>query len=197
MKMLYKRAIENQTVAYETFSGAIDISRCDGYSLHAIWTNVTPSAHTFVAGDVNTTTSVITENAHGLQTGMVGQFTTTTTLPSGLSLATNYYVVVVSANTYKVATSLANAIAGTTVTISSGGTGTHTFTPTALAGNLKLQGSIDGVTYTDVSGGTTALSALAAFINVPNVYYPYVRIAVSPTAGVVRVTSGDLFAKGY
>jgi len=54
------------------------------------------------------------------------RFTTTTTLPTGLSLATDYYLVRVSATTARVATSLANAIAGTVIAYTDAGTGTHT-----------------------------------------------------------------------
>lgn len=54
------------------------------------------------------------------------RFTTTTTLPTGLSLATDYYLVRVSSTTARVATSLANAIAGTVVAYTDAGTGTHT-----------------------------------------------------------------------
>jgi hypothetical protein len=56
------------------------------------------------------------------------QFTTTTTLPTGLSLATDYWLVRQSATTAKVATSYANALAGTVVAYTDGGTGTHTLT---------------------------------------------------------------------
>jgi hypothetical protein len=56
------------------------------------------------------------------------QFTTTTTLPTGLSLATDYYLVRVSATTARVASSLANAIAGTVIAFTDAGTGTHTLT---------------------------------------------------------------------
>lgn len=44
-------------------------------------------------------------------TGTRVQLTTTTTLPAGLSLATNYYVIKVTDSTFKLATSYANAIA--------------------------------------------------------------------------------------
>lgn len=54
------------------------------------------------------------------------QLTTTTTLPGGLSLATDYYVIKVSDTTCKFATSYANAVAGTAVNITDAGTGTHT-----------------------------------------------------------------------
>lgn len=54
------------------------------------------------------------------------RFTTTTTLPTGLAINTDYYLVRVSATTARVATSLANAIAGTVVAFTDAGTGTHT-----------------------------------------------------------------------
>ena len=54
------------------------------------------------------------------------QLTTTTTLPGGLSLATDYYVIKVTDSTCKLATSYANAIAGTAINITDAGTGTHT-----------------------------------------------------------------------
>jgi len=49
-------------------------------------------------------------------------------LPTGLSAGTDYYLVRVSATTARVATSLANAIAGTVVAFTDAGTGTHTMT---------------------------------------------------------------------
>lgn len=54
------------------------------------------------------------------------QLTTTTTLPAGLSLATNYYIIKVTDLTIKFASSYANAVAGTAIDITSAGTGTHT-----------------------------------------------------------------------
>lgn len=56
------------------------------------------------------------------------RFTTTTTLPTGLSLATDYWLVRVSATTARVATSYANYIAGTVIAFTDAGTGTHTLT---------------------------------------------------------------------
>ncbi len=56
------------------------------------------------------------------------RFTTTGTLPTGLSLATDYWLVRQSGTTAKVATSIANAIAGTTIAYTDAGTGTHTMT---------------------------------------------------------------------
>ena len=54
------------------------------------------------------------------------QVSSTTTLPAGLSAATDYYVIKVSDLTCKLATSYANAVAGTAINITDAGTGTHT-----------------------------------------------------------------------
>jgi hypothetical protein len=56
------------------------------------------------------------------------QLTTTDTLPTGLALATDYYVIYVGVNTIQLATSLENALAGTAVAFTDGGVGTHTVT---------------------------------------------------------------------
>jgi hypothetical protein len=53
-------------------------------------------------------------------------FTTTGTLPTGLSLDTDYYVIKVSDYTCRLATNYANAVSGTYITFLSDGTGIHT-----------------------------------------------------------------------
>jgi len=66
----------------------------------------------------------------------VVQFTTTGTLPAGLSLATNYFITSNGSLTntiFNVSTSLANAEAGTFVDITDTGTGTHTCTSINIA----------------------------------------------------------------
>lgn len=68
-------------------------------------------------------TNIITSNAHGLSNEDCIRFTTTTTLPAGLSLATNYYVRDVTTNTFKVSATLG----GAEVDITDTGTGTHTY----------------------------------------------------------------------
>jgi hypothetical protein len=59
-------------------------------------------------------------------TGTEVTFSSTTTLPAGLSTSTTYYLIYQSATTFKVASSLANAYAGTAIDITDTGTGTHT-----------------------------------------------------------------------
>lgn len=94
-----------------------------------------------VATEVNPATGEITIPAHGYSTGSVGVLTTTGTLPAPLALATPYFVIFVSASVIKLASSLANAEAGTAITITDQGSaaGVNTFTSTAKAGTVTPQ----------------------------------------------------------
>ena len=91
-------------------------------------TNTLGFGDTFTADagtDIITMTST-TNIPSNILTGTRVRLTTTTTLPAGLALATDYYVINVTDSTFKLATSYANAIAGTAIDITSAGTGTHT-----------------------------------------------------------------------
>lgn len=93
-------------------------------------TNTLGQSDTFTADD---TTDICTYTStanfpSNLLTGTRTRLTTTTTLPAGLATATDYYLIKVSDTTFKLATSYANAIAGTAINITSTGTGTHTIT---------------------------------------------------------------------
>ena len=91
-------------------------------------TNTLGFGDTFTADagtDVITWTST-TNRPSNILTGTRVRLTTTTTLPAGLSLATDYYVIKVTDSTCKLATSYANAVAGTAINITDAGTGTHT-----------------------------------------------------------------------
>lgn len=70
--------------------------------------------------------AVVTEAGHGLATGNIVYFTTTGALPTGLSANTRYWAIVVDANTFRLATTLANALAGTAINTSGSQSGTHT-----------------------------------------------------------------------
>lgn len=83
-------------------------------------------------------TDIITLNSTNdtlvFQTGDRVQLTTSGSLPAGLSLATNYFVIVYQRKTtlrIKFATTLANALAGTAVNFTTTGSGTMTITKNA------------------------------------------------------------------
>ena len=83
---------------------------------------------TFIDGDVTVGTDVVAETAHGFVTGEGPvRLTSSGTLPAGLSLATDYWVIADSVNGLAFATNRANALADTRVDITAAaGGGTHT-----------------------------------------------------------------------
>lgn len=71
------------------------------------------------------TTDICTATAHGFETGDRVRVSSTTTLPAGLAAATTYYVIKLTADTFKLAATDALATAGTAVDVTDTGTGTH------------------------------------------------------------------------
>lgn len=85
----------------------------------------------FVDGDISA--NAIAETAHGLDTGDKIRLTTSGTLPSGLALLTDYYVIRVSANSFKLAASPQDAELGNAISITADGSGNHTLTSQEMA----------------------------------------------------------------
>jgi hypothetical protein len=152
-------------------------------ALQLNYQDTTPAAFTFTAA----ATDICTAVAHGAITGLKVAASTTTTLPAPLT-ATNYWIVKLSADTFSLATSLANAIAvpPVVVDITDAGTGTHTLTP-ATGGTRTLQVSIsmDGTNFVtawqvdgaaavtlatlNIATATAAASKLYAFPGIKNI----------------------------
>lgn len=151
---------------------------------------------TGTATKVAATGNTVSITAHGQVTGAVGQLTTSSSLPTGLSTSTNYYLIVVDANTIKFASSLANAAAGTAIALTAPGAGTQTFTPTALSSTgavAKLQVSNDGTNFADVTSATVTITSAG------NTYWELciqatgrklrssvLRVLFTPTTGTVK-----------
>ena len=94
------------------------------------YTATTDIAIDFVDGDVTPGTDTINEVGHNFFTGLKLQLTTTGTLPAGLALLTDYYVIKVDNDNFKLATSYADALNNIPVDITAAaGGGTHTATP--------------------------------------------------------------------
>lgn len=142
-----------------------------------------------VNDDVNASTDVITEAAHGLITGDLGRLTTTGVLPTGLAAATDYFVIKIDDNNFKLASSLPNALAGTAVNITADGSGVHTFTATALSGaSIKLQ-SYNGLSWVDVATSSNNITTTGS-ATWTGTSYPYgaLRAYVTIAAGRVNVS---------
>lgn len=89
---------------------------------------------------VDATTNEITQSGRSLDWGDGVRVSSTTTLPAGLSADTTYYVICADDERIKLATTVANAFAGTAIDITDAGTGTHTLTYWDEA-RYKLNGS--------------------------------------------------------
>lgn len=96
---------------------------------------------TFASTDVNTTTDQVAVTASPeLITGRKVQLTTTGTLPTGLALATDYYLIVVDSTHIQFASSLSNAVAGTAIDLTGAGSGTNTVTGALSARSIGDHG---------------------------------------------------------
>jgi len=86
---------------------------------------ITEQDATIATTDVDTTDDEITTTLD-LPTGSRITFATTDTIPGGLTAGTVYWAINVDSTTIQVASSFANAQAGTQIDITSQGAGTHT-----------------------------------------------------------------------
>jgi hypothetical protein len=154
-------------------------------------TDDAPTTKTFLDTDITTTGDFINIAAHGYQTGLVGTLTTTSALPTGLTNGANFYHVIRNAaGSIKLATSRANALAGTAVTLAKDGTGTHSFKATAIGGvDAHWQASMDGTSFTNIAGTTITAATTGNTQNFGPVGYNYARFEMTLTSGQVTVTS--------
>ena len=152
------------------------------------------------------TAALVTCIGHGMVTGDLYYFTTTGALPTGLTANTRYYAIYVSADTFRVATSIANASANTSVTTSGTQSGIHTVVRSPYGnGNLSttftlpdLRGRVPAGTETTpsritqaevgyvaaqgISGGTQAVAL--AVTEIPAHYHQTDFIRRTTTADV-------------
>lgn len=162
-------------------SESVNITEATSLSIVSNIINDAPTAKTFTADPV---TDQLTISAHGYKVGLKGQVSTTLTLPGGLAAATDYFVIVIDANTIKLATTHANALAGIAIDITTAGTGVQTFTPTALAGgSIVLQYSLDEVIWINVQAATPITASMVFSMNIDRPAYNYARLQYGLTAG--------------
>lgn len=117
------------TKCVQSFSKTFDLSDFKGYTIDCNWSvNAAYNVVIAQASGVDTTDDFVTSAAHTFVTGQKVRVSSSTTLPTGLSAATDYWVIALTANTFAFATTLANADAGTKIDITAVGTGNLTVT---------------------------------------------------------------------
>ncbi len=106
----------------------------------------------FNAADVDTVADEITVVAHGYATGDAINYyllpSDGAASPTGLSTGTVYYVIKVDDNTIQLATSLANAVAGTQITLGTAGTNSSTvLNPAGAAAQSVIMTGRDALVF--------------------------------------------------
>lgn len=124
-------------------------------------------------------TDIITHTNINLLNLSTIQVSSTTTLPAGLSAATNYFVIKLTDTTCKLATTYANAVAATPIDITSAGTGTHTI-------NTLLPRYTDGAGVQAMMWNTNATALGAATPNLSLASY------TNSTATAAKTTPATL-----
>lgn len=106
---------------------------------------------TFASRSSNTITVTGVDNHanNENQTGQAVLYTAASGAMTGLTHNTTYYLIRVTATTFQLATSVANANAGTAITLSSDGTGAQTFTITYTARPMAQSGGEEIHALTD------------------------------------------------
>lgn len=103
--------------------------------------------HAFTA---DSTTNTLTKSGHNFTTGQGPMAATTNgTLPAGLAIATDYWIIKIDTNTFQLAASAANALAATPipVTITTNGTGTNNV---RMAGTASRNTTVDGCHFVEI-----------------------------------------------
>ena len=150
------------------------------------------------------TSDICTMAGHGYTTGNGPvQATTTTTLPAGLALTTNYWIIRLSSSTFSLATTLALAQAGTAVDVTDTGTGTHTikqlpvFNCPLYIRTIKFvtAGTGGAMTVTEGSGGRK-LAHYVMSTNDREIFYieskaNAIYITTLPASAIVQVWTGE------
>jgi hypothetical protein len=169
-----------------------DISRSKGVAFQVTATHATPCAVVVAAACVSAACNSFTEACHGFATGLIGQVTTSAAdLPCGLCVCTNYFAIASSSGVFQLASSKANAIAGTAICLGDAGTGNHTFTPTAACGacgngTVTFHPSVDRATYPSCTVATAVcLSACNNHVvrNIADTYYNQIEVDVCVVLG--------------
>lgn len=143
-KFVIKMDNEKDAMIVGTFVGVL--RDADGIARPATFTLTASKEYIFGDGGVTLTPGkaetftvtigapgVVTQANHGLATGMAVKLATAGTLPTGLNTTDVFYVIRIDRNTFNLATTYANAIAGTKITTSATQTGAHTLVPQAIA----------------------------------------------------------------
>jgi hypothetical protein len=171
----------------------------DSFSVQAVIDVNTPAAVIVPSSAITFGSDNFQSTAHGFTTGLKVRIATDDTLPGPLLVATDYFVIVIDADNFKLASTLVLALAGTPINLTNDGVGNQTVTPSAIAGGtIKLQQS--DIENPSASASSTDWSDLGSATNITVDASPYLE-KDRPTSYWVRVlvtlTAGRISADFY
>jgi hypothetical protein len=143
-----------------------------------VFTSAAYVSKTFTDANVNITSNQVTITGHGYLTGQKVRVSTAGTLPSPLAAGVDYWLIKVDVNTIKLATSFANAVAGSAIDLTTTGTGTINVT-------VQTTGDIAAISFYSLplTKKTSAKLVLYRTLNTGTTYYRVTDQTV--TGGVV------------
>lgn len=201
MKYRLEQVTEEISGAYTFYSTPFQIGNigADSFSVAAQIDVDTPDAVVVASADIDFAENLWDAPAHGLSEGMKVRLTTSDTLPDPLLVATDYFVIVVDADSFMLAATLADAIAGTPITLVDAGVGDQTVTPSALAGGtIKLQQTntppAEDIWF-DLGSATNITVDANLYLEKDRPTCLWIRVAITLTAGHISATLHQL-AKG-
>lgn len=191
LKIIYEATQTEDDMVTTTNGETITLDGCQTFSAQCVVDVDTPANKTFLAAAVTVNpVNTITITAHGYTTGLKVQVSNPGSLPTGISAVTDYFVIVIDANTIKLASSLVFALAGTSISITNIGSGTNTVEVTAIAGaNVKLQKSNDGESWTDEGSATNITADANVFLEKASPCFKYMRVVYTLTAGSMSASN--------
>lgn len=128
---------------------------------------------------------VVTWTASNLGLGNVVYFTTTGALPTGLTASTPYFVIPVNANSFQLATTPANAIAGTAINTSGSQSGTHT----GFNAYPLTAGSGSNVGFLNLSAGNWDVSCNVTFNGAASTTVSYAEVSINTASNSIDAAS--------
>ena len=169
--------------------------RIGGNTYHTSAPTVTiaaPTARTITQANINETTNVFTVTGHNMRTGTKLTYTSngTNIVHSGGTLAdsTAVFVIRVDEDTFKIASSLSNAQAGTALDITNDGNDSNSFVGDTATGTATVSGGVvTGITVTAV--GSDYQSAPAVTIAAPSEVTFNAQSAVSTANDTITASS--------
>jgi hypothetical protein len=176
-------------------SAIIDLNRASKFSCQAVYdVTANPAAAVIATANIKissdpTHPSQFNKTAHGFTTGLKVQATTAGTLAVPLVVLTDYYVIKIDADWFALASSLANALAGTKIAITNVGVTSTTLTPVALSASVTFQKSNDRTNWINIQAATSITVDGSVLLEQPNVSYRYFKVIKTLTAGLVDVNA--------